>query len=185
MEILSWLPPAALACTLVTAAAMAATPPAPARSPTAPAQTVQLGPGAPALVDPAGTAASLDAWRGRVVLLNFWATWCVPCREEMPDLDRLDATLDHRQAVVIGVAANTPAEVRTFLVRMKVKYPILVGKPDPVLAWSAQLGNQGLALPFSVLFDARGQVRWMKSDGRLTYAEAQQQVRKLLPAPRS
>ena len=47
--------------------------------------------GVPPLVTPAGAGASLDAYRGRVVLLNFWATWCGPCREEMPDLKRLDA----------------------------------------------------------------------------------------------
>ena len=179
---------AALSAFLTVAAesmAVAGTPAAaPAAPAAAPGDNSQLGLGAPALVDPAGAPVSLDAWRGRVVLVNFWATWCAPCREEMPDLNRLDATLDHRQAVVIGVAANTPKEVQAFLARMKVQYPILVGKPDPVLAWSAKLGNQGLGLPFSALFDARGQLRWMKSGERVTLAEAQAQMRKLLP-PRS
>ena len=93
--------------------------------------------------------------------------------------------LDHQQAVVIGVAANEPAEVRTFLTRLKVQYPIVVGKPDPVLAWSAQLGNRAMGLPFTVLLDGAGQLRWMKSGGRLTLAEAQAQIQKLLAAQRS
>ena len=91
----------------------------------------------PALVTPAGAGTSLDAYRGRVVLLNVWATWCGPCREEMPDLDRLDAALDHSQVAVVGVAANEPAEVRAFLAKLKVRYPIVVGAPDPVFAWTA------------------------------------------------
>jgi thiol-disulfide isomerase/thioredoxin len=139
----------------------------------------------PPLVSPAGTSAGLDAWRGRVVLVNFWATWCGPCREEMPDLDRLDATLDHQKAAIVGIAANEAAEVRTFLKRLPVRYPILVGAPDPVLAWSAQLGNRSLGLPFSVLVDGKGQIRWVKSGGRLTYDEARAEMLKLLPPPRS
>ena len=151
----------------------------------APGAANVLSRGVPPLVTPAGSATSLDAYRGRVVLLNFWATWCGPCREEMPDLNRLDTMLDHQKAVVIGVAANEPGEVRTFLTRLKVQYPILVGKPDPVLAWSAQLGNKAMGLPFTVLLDGTGQLRWVKSGGRLTLAEAQAQMQKLLAAPRS
>jgi thiol-disulfide isomerase/thioredoxin len=150
----------------------------------APGAADPLKQGVPALVTPAGAAASLEDYRGRVVLLNFWATWCGPCRKEMPDLDRLDATLDHRQAVVIGIAANEPAEVRAFLTKLKVRYPIVVGAPDPVFAWTAKLGNNTMGLPFTVLLDSQGKLRWMKSGGGLTLAEAQSQVQKLLP-PRS
>lgn len=137
----------------------------------------------PRLVTPAGAAASLDVYRGRVVLLNFWATWCGPCLKEMPDLDRLNASLDHRQAVVIGIAADGPAEVRAFLGKVKVQYPLLVGEPDAVFAWTAQMGNRSLGLPFSVLVDGRGQVRWTRS-GAVTAEEVRAQLQKLLP-PRS
>ena len=154
-----------------------------AAAPAVPADLLRQG--VPALVTPAGAGTSLDAYRGRVVLLNFWATWCGPCREEMPDLDRLDATLDHGQAVVVGVAANEPAEVRAFLAKLKVRYPIVVGAPDPVFAWTAKLGNRSLGLPFTVLLDSKGQLRWVKSGGKLTLAEAQAQIHKLLPVPRS
>jgi thiol-disulfide isomerase/thioredoxin len=159
--------------------------PAAAALAAAPGATNLLTHGVPALVGPAGASARLDVYRGRVVLLNFWATWCGPCREEMPDLDRLDATLDHQKAAVVGIAANEPAEVRAFLSRLKVGYPIVVGAPDPVLAWSATLGNDSLGLPFSVLVDGKGQLRWVKSGGKLTFAEAQAQFQKLLAPPRS
>lgn len=158
---------------------------APAQAAAAAGSVDLLQQGVPPLVTPAGASTRLDAYRGRVVLLNFWATWCGPCREEMPELDRLDAALDDRQAVVIGIAANEPAEVRDFLAKLPVRYPILVGAPDPVFAWTARLGNHSMGLPYTVLLDASGQVRWVKSGGKLTLAEAQSQIRKLLPAPRS
>jgi thiol-disulfide isomerase/thioredoxin len=134
----------------------------------------------PALRTPAGAPQTLAAYRGRVVLLNFWATWCAPCREEMPELNRLDATLDHRRAAVVGIAADEPAEVQSFLGKLKVQYPNLVGAPDPVYAWSAQLGNQAMGLPFSVLLDRQGKVRWMKSGGKLTQREVHAEMVKLL-----
>lgn len=134
----------------------------------------------PALRTPAGATRTLAEYRGRVVLLNFWATWCAPCREEMPDLDRVHAKLDPRQAAIVGIAADEVADVQAFLGKLKVQYPILVGSPDPVYAWSAQLGNQAMGLPFSVLLDRQGKVRWMKSGGRLTEAEVQAEIRKLL-----
>lgn len=134
----------------------------------------------PPLRTPAGAIQTLAAYRGRVVLLNFWATWCGPCREEMPDLDRLDATLEHKRAAIVGIAADEPAEVQAFLGKLKVRYPILVGAPDPVYAWTARLGNQAMGLPFSVLLDHQGRVRWMKSGGRLTQAEVQAQMAKVL-----
>ena len=86
-------------------------------------------------------------------------------------------------AAVIGIAADGPAEVRAFLEKLKVQYPLLVGQPDAVFAWTAQLGNRSLGLPFSVLVDARGQVRWTRS-GAVTQAELRAQLQKLLP-PRS
>lgn len=134
----------------------------------------------PALKTPAGAAQTLAAYRGRVVLLNFWATWCAPCREEMPELNRVDAALDHRRAAVVGIAADEVADVQAFLGKLKVQYPILVGAPDPVFAWSARLGNQAMGLPFSVLLDRQGKVRWMKSGGRLTQAEVQAEMARLL-----
>jgi cyclase len=136
--------------------------------------------GAPALVNLAGAPEGLEAYRGRVLLLNFWATWCAPCRQEMPDLDRLNAGLDHRQAAIVGVAADELPAVKLFVARIGVKYPVLTGNADAVFAWSGALGNAALGLPYSVLLDRDGTVRWSKSGGRVSVEEARTRIESLV-----
>jgi thiol-disulfide isomerase/thioredoxin len=135
---------------------------------------------APRLTDATGRVSSLSTYRGRVVLLNFWATWCVPCLKEMPDLNRVYAVLDPKRAVVVGVAADNVPEVAAFVARLGIRYPIYAGDPDKVFMWSARLGNAAEGLPYSVLLDAAGQVRWSKSGGRITEQEARDAIAKVV-----
>ena len=125
----------------------------------------------PALTDLQGEPFLLDDYRGRVVLLNFWATWCAPCLREMPELDRVAGEIDPERAVVLGVAADDPDEVSKFVEKLRIGYRVASGNPDDVFAWTAALGNAALGLPFSVLLDAAGDVRWLKSGGTVTAAE--------------
>ena len=136
----------------------------------------------PLLKDAAGHAARLDTYQGRVVLLNFWATWCVPCLAEMPELNRLSKSLDDKQAVVVGIAADELKEVQAFVKKLGIAYPIVVGDADQMFQWSATLGNVSEGLPYSVLIDRGGKIRWMKSGGRLTEKEARTEINKLLAA---
>ena len=136
-------------------------------------------PPAAALTDLKGAATDLSRYRGRVVLLNFWATWCGPCRQEMPALDRLYGQLDSR-AVIVGVAADERAMVAAFVGRLGIHYPIAVGNPDQVFAWTAALGNVTQGLPFSVLLDTQGQVRWIQS-GIVTVADVKHRIEQLVP----
>jgi thiol-disulfide isomerase/thioredoxin len=142
----------------------------------APAQIAQ----APALRDLAGHPASLAAYRGRVVLVNFWATWCGPCRQEMPQLNQLSASLDPKQAAVLGIAADDPVAVRAFVAKLGINYAIATGDADQLFAWSAVLGNASEGLPFTVLLDRSGKVRWTKSGSGLTAAEALTAINQLL-----
>lgn len=83
------------------------------------------------LTDRSGATRSLASLRGRVVVLNFWATWCKPCREEMPALDRIAREYGPRGVTVLGVAMDErgwPA-VTPFLAQFPVSYPILIGTP--------------------------------------------------------
>ena len=137
-------------------------------------------PTAPALTDLKGAATDLSRYRGRVVLLNFWATWCAPCRQEMPALDRLYRQLDPARAVIIGVAADERAMVAPFVARLGIHYPIAVGNPDQVFAWTTALGNVTQGLPFSVLLDTRGRARWIQS-GTVTVADVTRRIRQLVP----
>ena len=135
---------------------------------------------APALTDLKNQVVKLESYRSRVVLVNFWATWCAPCRQEMPELDQLATRYAQKKFTVLGVAADEPADVKTFVGKLGIHYPIAVGDPDQVFAWSARLGNQSEGLPFSILLDGSGKVRWSKSGGRISVAELQPVIDKLL-----
>jgi thiol-disulfide isomerase/thioredoxin len=113
----------------------------------------------PPLHDLDGQPHRLAEWRGQVVVLNFWATWCAPCREEMPAFVRLQKEFARRGLRFVGVAIDDPKEVRAFLKENPVNYPILIGD-EKAPGWADQLGNTLSALPFSVVFDREGQVAY-------------------------
>jgi thiol-disulfide isomerase/thioredoxin len=96
---------------------------------------------------------------GRVLLLNFWATWCEPCRREMPMLVNLQAQYGPAGLQVVGVAVDDPARAREFADTYDISYPILVGMTD-VMEMNATYGNTDGVLPYSVLVDRDGIVRW-------------------------
>ncbi|MGN6382889.1 MAG: TlpA family protein disulfide reductase, partial [Dyella sp.] len=107
------------------------------------------------LSDLDGRAHRLADYRGHRVLLNFWASWCGPCLDEMPALDR--AARAHPQATVLGIAMDEPARVRAFLAAHPVNYPMLLGRLDSP-STSLQLGDNAEVLPYSALFDADGRL---------------------------
>jgi thiol-disulfide isomerase/thioredoxin len=113
------------------------------------------------LPDVDGHAQSLIQWDGKLVLLNFWASWCAPCIEEMPLLDRTQARLGPRGLQVIGVAADAAAPTRDFLRQHPVGYPILVDDPEKARNGrdvSVIYGNDRSVLPYSVLIGRDGHI---------------------------
>ncbi|MFT4198932.1 MAG: TlpA disulfide reductase family protein, partial [Pseudoxanthomonas sp.] len=118
----------------------------------------------PALVLPDldGRSVALgEAWRGRRLLLNVWASWCRPCREEMPALDRFARRQGPQGVQVVGIALDTPDNVRAYLQRVPVAYPQLLASPGPADA-SVQLGDSRGLLPYSVLVGADGRIERQK-----------------------
>lgn len=112
---------------------------------------------AAAFPDAQGAVQPLAQWRGKVMVLNFWATWCPPCRKEMPGFVKLQQKYGAQGLVFIGVAVDTKENVQAFLRETPINYPILIG-PDSAVELSAALGNRQGGLPYSVILDRQGKL---------------------------
>ncbi|MEP7044970.1 MAG: TlpA disulfide reductase family protein [Dokdonella sp.] len=110
------------------------------------------------LPDVAGKPRSLTEWQGKLVLLNFWASWCGPCREEMPLLDRSQKRHADKGLQIVGIAADTPTATQEFLRKYPVEYPILVDDPQRGDDASMDYGNTRSVLPYTVLIGRDGRV---------------------------
>lgn len=106
---------------------------------------------------PGGGELALADYRGSMLLINFWATWCPPCVREMPLLDRFQQAQRPRGWQVLGLAIDGPLQVGEFLQRAPVSYPIAIGGADGMRI-VRELGNAGGGLPYSVVFDRSGRI---------------------------
>jgi thiol-disulfide isomerase/thioredoxin len=110
---------------------------------------------------PAGGSLGLARFKGKPLLVNFWATWCPPCVKELPELNRFHKDFETQGWQVIGLAVDGPTPVREFLTKVGVGFDLgLAGFGGTEL--SQALGNEAGGLPFSVLIDAQGRVRQRK-----------------------
>lgn len=121
---------------------------------------------------PAGTTLAMQSLRGKPLVLNFWATWCPPCVEELPLLDAFYRENSAKSWQVVGLAIDQPSAVRKFLERTPVSFPIaLAGLGGTELGHT--LGNLAGGLPFTVVVGAGGDVLQRKM-GRLTAGDIAQ-----------
>ena len=104
-----------------------------------------------------GRKHSLSEWRGKVIVLNFWATWCPPCREEIPLLVELQKKRGADGLQIIGVAIDNKTAVMLYSRSAGINYPILMGADD-TLDLVARYGNSSGALPFTVIIDRSGSI---------------------------
>lgn len=110
------------------------------------------------LPDTDGRSQSLAQWRGKILVVNYWATWCPPCIDEMPMLSDLQQRYAARGVQFVGIAVDDAAKVREFAQRTPVAYPLLVGGTDSARI-TAGLGNAAMAMPFSLVLDRDGELR--------------------------
>jgi thiol-disulfide isomerase/thioredoxin len=104
---------------------------------------------------PDGKSANSDDWRGKVLVVNFWASWCPPCVEEMPTLDKIAQEYASKNVLIVGIGIDSPSNIRQFLEKTPVSYPIMIGGLDGS-ALAKQMGNAQGALPYTVIINAKG-----------------------------
>jgi thiol-disulfide isomerase/thioredoxin len=104
-----------------------------------------------------GKPTPISAWAGKSLLVNFWATWCAPCRREIPLLETLRSDWRAKGFEVIGIAVDHRPEVLDFARRMHIDYPVLIGEQD-ALDVAAALGFDSPAFPFTVFTDRHGRI---------------------------
>lgn len=109
--------------------------------------------------DRGGRMVTASDFDGRPLLLNFWATWCAPCVEEMPMLSRLQNDQPEGGLSIVGIALDDAERAAEFAGKMDLSYPVLLGSTDVVLT-GRRYGNRSGMLPFTVLVDSRGIIRW-------------------------
>ena len=107
--------------------------------------------------DEKGQPQSLKNYAGKIVVVNFWATWCEPCREEMPELSNLYNAYQNQNLVVLGIAVDDVAAISNFVKETKVSYPLFAADMQG-MEIATNLGNNKSVLPYTVIIKADGSV---------------------------
>jgi len=114
------------------------------------------------LQDLDGKTRNIREWSDRRVLINFWATWCVPCRREMPMLQNLYLNKDTYNIEIIGIAVDENESVKDFIYEYGIEFPILIGQSDAYEIMQ-QLGNTATTLPYTLVVEPDGLITWFKN----------------------
>jgi thiol-disulfide isomerase/thioredoxin len=109
------------------------------------------------LRSPDGTIHQTSDWRGKILVINYWASWCPPCVEEMPELVRSQTKYASKNVLFVGIGVDSPSNIREFLVKTPVNYPIVLGGLDGA-TWAKKMGNPSSALPFTLMVDRKGAI---------------------------
>jgi thiol-disulfide isomerase/thioredoxin len=130
------------------------------------------------LPDLEGVSRDIDEWRGKVIVINFWATWCPPCLEEIPLFMEIQDTYAAQGLQFIGIAIEDPEPVREWTERIKINYPVLIAGMSG-LGLAAAFGNRAGVVPYSVVVDREGQIV-QTHPGLFPLSEIQEKVIPLL-----
>jgi len=130
------------------------------------------------LPDLDGVQRDISEWDGKVLLVNFWATWCPPCLREIPAFIELREEYGDRGFEILGIAIDTPDLVENFVKKIGVTYPVVHGEMDAASV-SAAYGNTRGSLPYSVLLDRAGNIRFLHT-GELSKEDLEAELKALL-----
>ena len=112
------------------------------------------------LADVHGKPTKLSSFGGRPLMLNFWATWCAPCRREIPLLNKIRTQRHSQNAEIVGIAVDFKEDVLKYVQKVPLTYPLLIGEEDGLAA--AEAFGMGMAFPFSVFVDSHNRIMTLK-----------------------
>jgi thiol-disulfide isomerase/thioredoxin len=127
---------------------------------------------------PDGKTVNTQEWQGKVLVVNFWASWCPPCVEEMPALDKLQQEFLQQNVLFVGIGIDSPSNIREFLSKTPVSYPIVIGGLEGSNL-SKQLGNSQGALPFTIIINAKGKASYSKL-GKISEDDIRSEIKSAL-----
>jgi len=119
-----------------------------------------------------------EEWNGKILILNFWASWCPPCLQEIPAFIRLQGKYADQGVQFVGIALQQADEVRDFVHAKGINYPVLTGETE-VIQVAEEYGNQAGALPYTVIIDRGQHIAFIKR-GPLAEAEADRIIHSLV-----
>lgn len=130
------------------------------------------------VTDVKGGTQSLEQWRGQVLVVNYWATWCAPCREEIPGFVRLQERYGSRGLQFVGIAIDQPDKVAEFAREFRINYPLLLGGLETI-DLLRQAGNRAGVLPYTLVIDRKGNLA-SREQGGLKEARLESIIQPLL-----
>ena len=130
------------------------------------------------LMDVTGQQRNVSEWKGKVLVINLWASWCPPCLQEIPYFIKLQEQYGDQGLQFVGIALEGVDEVLDFANEQGINYPLLVGEQD-VIKLASKFGNSNGGLPYTVVIDRESRIHFIKQ-GPLSEAEAEQVITPLL-----
>ncbi len=109
------------------------------------------------MIDLTGVRQPVKQWRGRILVVNFWASWCIPCKQEIPGFVVLQREFADRNVQFIGITLDDKPPVQQFALRTGINYPLLMGDLESLVT-ARDMGDRTGELPFTAVIDASGQV---------------------------
>ena len=128
--------------------------------------------------DTSGITRNSREWQGKILIVNFWASWCPPCLEEIPELIDLQNRYSPQGLQVIGVAIDDPDQAKSFMQAQGVNFPVIIGVDDAI-ELGKKMGNRISTLPYTAIFDQQGKTRYAQP-GKISKNDLELLIKSLL-----
>jgi thiol-disulfide isomerase/thioredoxin len=128
--------------------------------------------------DTDGVVRNSHEWNGKILIVNFWASWCPPCLEEMPALIEIQNRYAPQGVQVLGVAIDDPEQARAFMQTQDVNFPVIIGVDD-AMDLGKRMGNRISTLPYTAIFDQTGKTIYAQP-GKISKIYLEQTIKPLL-----